>query len=388
MALQIRRGSETDLSTFTPAIGELVFDTTNKKLYIGDGVTVGGIDVSIAGGIGGPLSSTINLNTFNIVGVGDINLDGSITATGSVLGSFEGTLQGDVVGTLIGDAYGNLVGGSVFGSDSSVIIDGITNTVVGDLTGKVLSSITGNIVLDNSLWTPMYYGSVSGNVAGDVIGDVYGNVVGVDSLLMVDATNTVLRVRDIEISENNIDAGSQSLNIKSNNIRALEVFGSTTGAPGNIPYIHLNTSRGTTEEPSNMQPGDIIGGFGFRAFNGNDYKLTAANLFAVIDPTANIADLAPKTAFIIQTGRGNTDVNYFTYSSQFTASGYGFHFASFNTSTGNFDNFADATARDSIITNPSPGMITYVENNGSGSPKFQGYVSDTGGGSPGWVDLH
>lgn len=390
MALQIRRGTSTEVisNQFVPAEGELIYTTDTKRVFVGDGFTIGGVDITSSGGTGGALTTNLDLNNQDITGIGDISISGLIVTDSE----FRGNLRGDVIGDLAGNVIGTVVGeleGSVFGAGSTLLIDGDNNLIVGDTSGSIINA-DGEYVLDNRPTTvsPVFHGTVSGNVIGDLYGDIYGNVVGIDSLLMVDATNTVLRVRDIEISENNINAGAQSLNIKSNNIRALEVFGSTTGAPGNIPYIHLNTSRGTIESPLNMQPGDIIGGFGFRAYNGNDYKLTAANLFAVIDPTANMADLAPKTAFIIQTGRGNTDVNYFTYSSQFTASGYGFHFASFNTSTGNFDNFADATARDSMITNPSPGMITYVENNGSGSPKFQGYVSDTGGGSPGWVDLH
>jgi Major tropism determinant N-terminal domain len=40
--LQLRRGSQSDISTFTGAIGEVTYDTTRKTLVVHDGTTVGG----------------------------------------------------------------------------------------------------------------------------------------------------------------------------------------------------------------------------------------------------------------------------------------------------------------------------------------------------------
>src|SRR3972149_4975470 len=41
--VQIRRDSATNLDAATPASGELGYDTTNKRLRLGDGTTAGGI---------------------------------------------------------------------------------------------------------------------------------------------------------------------------------------------------------------------------------------------------------------------------------------------------------------------------------------------------------
>jgi len=46
MALRLRRGSDAQRLTITPTDGELIYETTNKRLFIGDGVTVGGNGVS------------------------------------------------------------------------------------------------------------------------------------------------------------------------------------------------------------------------------------------------------------------------------------------------------------------------------------------------------
>ena len=46
MALQIRRGTDSQRQGITPAEGELIYTTDTDKLYIGDGSTQGGIEVS------------------------------------------------------------------------------------------------------------------------------------------------------------------------------------------------------------------------------------------------------------------------------------------------------------------------------------------------------
>jgi hypothetical protein len=48
MALQIRRGLEADRANVLPAQGELLYTTDDKRLYIGDGNTLGGNIVSLS----------------------------------------------------------------------------------------------------------------------------------------------------------------------------------------------------------------------------------------------------------------------------------------------------------------------------------------------------
>lgn len=48
MALKLRRGTDSGRSAITPAEGEPIFTTDTKKLYVGDGSTVGGIAVDTA----------------------------------------------------------------------------------------------------------------------------------------------------------------------------------------------------------------------------------------------------------------------------------------------------------------------------------------------------
>ena len=43
MPLQLRRGTDSNRLSITPVVGEPIFTTDTKKLFIGDGSTAGGI---------------------------------------------------------------------------------------------------------------------------------------------------------------------------------------------------------------------------------------------------------------------------------------------------------------------------------------------------------
>ena len=50
MAFQVRRGTDAQRGTITPAEGEIIYTTDTKKLYVGDASTVGGnaVDTTVA----------------------------------------------------------------------------------------------------------------------------------------------------------------------------------------------------------------------------------------------------------------------------------------------------------------------------------------------------
>ena len=56
MALQIRRGTDAQRQGITPLAGELIFTTDTKKLFVGDGSTVGGNQVDTT--LSAPVSYT------------------------------------------------------------------------------------------------------------------------------------------------------------------------------------------------------------------------------------------------------------------------------------------------------------------------------------------
>jgi len=70
--LQLRRGPTAKVSDYVAAQGELVFNTSTNQVYVGDGVTVGGILVTGGGGGGNldfgtfaaPAGFTLDLGIF------------------------------------------------------------------------------------------------------------------------------------------------------------------------------------------------------------------------------------------------------------------------------------------------------------------------------------
>ena len=61
MALQLRRGTDAERLTITPAEGEPVWTTDTTKLYVGNGVTAGGI--AVAGNQNINTNSTVTYNS-------------------------------------------------------------------------------------------------------------------------------------------------------------------------------------------------------------------------------------------------------------------------------------------------------------------------------------
>ena len=100
--LKIKRGLEADRSGVTPAEGEFLYTTDEKKLYIGDGSTAGGI--AVGGG-------SISINLFAVEGSVDLTSAtaqniGTLPASADVLRTslVVGTISDAVTTVTIGDA--------------------------------------------------------------------------------------------------------------------------------------------------------------------------------------------------------------------------------------------------------------------------------------------
>jgi hypothetical protein len=142
MPMQIKRGTNTQRLSYTPSEGELVFVTNYVSaavdpLWIGDGTTVGGKTVSSSGsGLTELASDTtpelggnLNLAGFEINGIGDIDITGTISSTGAITSpAFVGDFQG-----------------SVFADDSTLVIDGTSGNISIN-NGLSYSNNTTNIV--------------------------------------------------------------------------------------------------------------------------------------------------------------------------------------------------------------------------------------------------
>jgi hypothetical protein len=212
MALQIRRGLEADRLSITPLAGELLYVTDTGNVYVGDGTTAGGALVTgdVVDDTSPALGGDLNLNGNDIIGTGNINITGTITATGninlgdasaddiSVLGSLTTSITPKIdsavdVGspalrwrngyfaglTVNGQIDATAINSRIIADDSTIAYDpsnGVFDgtTFLGNLTGNASGNHTGT-----------FTGSVTGTLDGDMNGSVFGD----DSTLLIDGVN-------------------------------------------------------------------------------------------------------------------------------------------------------------------------------------------------------
>jgi hypothetical protein len=293
MALQIRRGTEAERTAGSGVIfaeGELVYITDTDSLYVGDGSTAGGVLLtgSALAAIGSFLvADTINstldlqqdldLNGNDLIGTGNININGTITATGNInIGDNENTDTVDFtakitstltpqadstydIGTISarwqngyftglvvdGQVDAVSVNADVVADNSTVMVDVSANTFTGNLTGDVTGNVSGNVTGDLT-------GNVSGNTTGYHTGDVKGSVFGDDSSPIVDAVANQVRATGGFIGD---VTGNLSGNVKASNGNNVLVAG-TNGLDAN--YVG-SVQGNVTGSLSGTVTGSLIG---------------------------------------------------------------------------------------------------------------------------------
>ena len=240
MSLQIRRGPTVDRLTITPVDGELIYDTTEQKLYIGDGTTPGGnpasgftvSDAQIAAAalitdgnytnlsfsydpetneLSGEVDLTTYLGTIQATGFSGSVVSGTsvvlVNSTNSSI-NLDGTIKGNVIPSVnvsydlgspsfrfrdlylsgtslyLGDAVLTATGTSV-NLPSGSTVGGIPIGSGGGGTGVVEGSnyriniigLDSSIIVDSNTNT-ITANQINGNVTGSLTGDVNGNVTG------------------------------------------------------------------------------------------------------------------------------------------------------------------------------------------------------------------
>lgn len=294
MALRIRRGTDAERQTITPAEGELVYTTDTKELFVGDGLTQGGnlVSAELSDDTTPSLGGDLNLNGHNIVGTGNINITGTISATGNInLG--DGVEDNVIVGgqissSLIPGTNNAYDLGSPAGNWRHVYSEGATvdgALIAGSiLTGDILGQDS-SVVYDSTTGAL----TVSSVVAASFTGDLTGSVFSDDSSLMVDSVNKSILARTINsnrplegelvnavwFGDNNTPA---SIKIHAEK-DALAIFGLHDGFDATT--ILGYASRGTLENPETLQIGDTITGISAFAHDGADYQPVGGMAFFV-----------------------------------------------------------------------------------------------------------
>ena len=218
MPLQLRRGTTADRLATTPLVGEIVYDTVTKAVYVGDGTTAGGLPVtafSVADSrsttakmfLGDSLSDNTSHSgiTFSLVGnrlnaTVAQNLSNYIGLISADQG-FKGNLWADDSGLIVNSeshtVYGNFVPQGHIIPETNIAYDlGSSSYRFRDLYLSGNSIYLGNAVI-TSTGTAIDFptgSTIGGQPVGINEGDAYnivvsGNIIGTDSTVLVNTTN-------------------------------------------------------------------------------------------------------------------------------------------------------------------------------------------------------
>ena len=245
MALQFKRYPRSLRTTFVPQEGEPVYDLTEKRLYVGDGETTGGVGVSgsddftiktivadmLSSGVQQNIRFTPNVETGKIdtVVLSPLSADFSPTLSGNL--NLNGrAILGD--GNILINGYISSAAyvGSVFADDSTVMIDANTGTHYGEFNGTLYGEFSG------SLKSPLNVNNHG------IVGFGHINLAGTQSVFSSETPSA--KVLSVAKHTSSVNAGAN---------------------------LHLRRSRGTSVNPVEVQTGDIISSTISEAFDGSGY---------------------------------------------------------------------------------------------------------------------
>ena len=260
MALRLRRGNDAERQLITPVEGELIYTTDTERVFVGDGVTLGGLLVTGTGGGAFELNELQDVNigsltegnllsydtatgqwiavvrddAFSLTQLSDVDLvsltDGDILAydtatsewraiplpgsattlsqltdvnvlsasSGNVLAYDAAAGQWIASDTAIVDGANYNIG--LIADDSSMLVDPNTKIHYGDFYGS-LHSNDGNVLIDTDagIATTTSGGRLIDFNSGQFEGDLLGNILGDDSTIFFNAADRTITATSVTI---------------------------------------------------------------------------------------------------------------------------------------------------------------------------------------------
>jgi hypothetical protein len=355
MSLRIRRGTEAQRTGATFDLGEVAWTTDTNKLYVGDGVNPGGKNIlaSSAGtglvwnattqrldfnGLGTgiinvqadtnpSLGGNLNLNNRNITGTGNITIDGSISALGTLsatsgLGANLALNSNNITG------IGNI---NIAGEITATQFVGNFNTTGGT---SIINGVTRAATLSR--------------INLDTNGSISSPAILVQSAAVSFITNT-------------ISASAPYIN-----------FYTASSTNAQTGAIGLVRSRGTTISPAVVVNGDQIGAIVASAFSGSEFTLSA-EIVSVVDGTVSAGVVPSKMDLKVTNASGITATSMSVRPTQV-------EFAV----PPKLPVIADDAERTTVITAPTKGMLILMTAGTTPAAVNKVQVWD----GTAWVNLH
>lgn len=284
MSLRIRRGTDAErqsqVSHTSPfEQGELIYttDSNQKKLYIGDGVTHGGVNVvKNCAGVGlawNDSTQTMEISSMNLstANVGEDATHLYYTDNRARLSTYNALSAGTHTGISFSwDAVNYKIDSTValsLLSDNDPYLGGNLTLNGFDITG------TGNI---------------------DYNGSFYNQV--------------------ITINDNMIETTTNGLKITSTNAVCLSV---ASISPGNtttdMPHIAVQSSKGNFTTPAILTANDTVGGLLFKGYNSSAAYITTGGVYSKLASNVDMGTQCPASIVNIITGTNSTTFNTFSF---------------------------------------------------------------------------
>lgn len=339
MPLQIRRGTEAERLSLTTANGllqgELLYNTSDKRVYIGTGVSGEhqGIPVTgytnedaqdaAAGMFTSGSHSSINFSYDDASNVINVDVDLSNYRGFIVADGFKGSIFADDSTQLVNAVDGNInLDGTVKGNiipDSNVAYDiGSASYRFRDLYLSGTSLYLGSAQLTST-------GSVVNLPAGSTVGgieialatesitrDLIGSVIGEDSTILVDATSNSLSTGRINISENVISAPTDTLTLAGLNdpsgtqtqvvIPLLTATTSTSliDAVSDWKMLSITGHNTSVSSPVDISSGEVLGALSIGGFQPTANDSFSTRIGVQVDPAGTATSTyLPTKLFVV-----------------------------------------------------------------------------------------
>lgn len=280
MALQLRRGLDGAARTaITPGIGELIYTTDSKKVYVGDGQTAGGNPVSLV--------SSVNTQTGAVV----LTADNIAEASGSPTNLYFTTERAQ---DAVAAAF---VAGNAYNTNITFTYDDANNRI----TASVPSS---NSIINSGTTNSLAYWAANGTTVSPSA-----------SLQWNETANLLQNINGtVQVTANNFG-------------RAVVIFDTYANNAGNN-ILSMQKARGTNITPAVVTASDQIFGLSFEGHDGTGFAVSSSIVAGVASTpstgivpgvmtfyTASTAGTLLRRLTIDQTGglfvgpQGNTDTS-------------------------------------------------------------------------------